>query len=74
MHVTDIDATHRGIAKRAGSELGVDVAELLLKDYPYAEDGLLVWDAIVTYFDKYLRLYYSDTAGSGKRVSIVWVQ
>ena len=60
---------HRGIAKRGEDELHVDMAELLLKDYPYAEDGLLVWDAIVKYFNEYLRIYYSDDARSGKQVS-----
>ncbi|EFJ46750.1 hypothetical protein VOLCADRAFT_105416 [Volvox carteri f. nagariensis] len=27
-------------------------------DYPYATDGLDVWNALTSYFDKYLRLYY----------------
>lgn len=45
------------------------MAELLLKDYPYAEDGLLVWDAIVKYFNEYLSIYYSNNASSGKQVS-----
>ncbi|GLC52505.1 hypothetical protein PLESTB_000637300 [Pleodorina starrii] len=29
-------------------------------DYPYAIDGLDVWSALSSYFDKYLRLYYSS--------------
>ena len=60
---------HRGVAKQDADELHVNADELLLKDYPYAEDGLLVWDAIVEYFDMYLRMYYSDDVGSDKHVS-----
>ena len=69
MPVRYVYTVHRGIAKRGENELHVDMAELLLKDYPYAEDGLLVWDAIVKYFNEYLRMYYSDDARSGKQVS-----
>ncbi|EFJ46751.1 hypothetical protein VOLCADRAFT_105417 [Volvox carteri f. nagariensis] len=29
-------------------------------DYPYATDGLDVWNALTSYFDKYLRLYYKS--------------
>ncbi|GLC42161.1 hypothetical protein PLESTM_001298800 [Pleodorina starrii] len=29
-------------------------------DYPYATDGLDVWSALSSYFDKYLRLYYTS--------------
>ncbi|GLC42158.1 hypothetical protein PLESTM_001298500 [Pleodorina starrii] len=29
-------------------------------DYPYATDGLDVWSGLSSYFDKYLRLYYSS--------------
>ena len=71
MRVNIINADHRGIAKRGGNDLHVNAAELLLKDYPYAEDGLLVWDAIVRYFDEYLRMYYSNDTGSDKQVSTV---
>ena len=38
----------------------------MLKDFPYAEDGLLVWNAIEEYFDKYLRLYYCDEGSNDK--------
>ena len=38
----------------------------VLKDFPYAEDGLLVWNAIEEYFGKYLRLYYCDKGSNGK--------
>ena len=32
--------------------------ELLIKDYPYAVDGLAVWSAIETWVDEYCRIYY----------------
>ena len=43
-----------------------EVKKLLLKDFPFAEDGLLVWNALVEYFTKYLNLYYSDSGADGK--------
>lgn len=36
--------------------------------YRYAEDGLLLWDAIENFVDDYLRLYYDDSK-PGERVS-----
>ncbi|KAK9819525.1 hypothetical protein WJX74_005150 [Apatococcus lobatus] len=33
----------------------------VLADYPYADDGLLIWDALQKYFSKYLKIYYPDT-------------
>ena len=51
----------RGVAKRDGSKL-----TLLLEDFPFAEDGLLVWNAIEEYFTEYLNLYYSDSGAHGK--------
>ena len=39
---------------------------LVLGDYPFAEDGLLVWNAIVDYFTEYLQLYYSDSGAGGR--------
>ena len=53
--------TGRGIAKRNGDKL-----VLLLDDYPFAEDGLLVWNALEEYFTEYLNLYYSDSGADGK--------
>ncbi|CAL8468388.1 g7928 [Coccomyxa elongata] len=55
------DLISRGIAKRNGSQL-----TLLLEDYPFAEDGLLVWNAFEEYFTEYLNLYYSDNGADGK--------
>ena len=39
---------------------------LFLEDFPYAEDGLLVWNALVDYFTGYVNLYYSDSGAGGK--------
>ena len=33
-------------------------------DYPYADDGLQVWYALMEWFTAYLKLYYSDSDGS----------
>ncbi|WOL02641.1 putative lipoxygenase 6 [Canna indica] len=34
---------------------------LLLPDYPYANDGLLLWSAITAYVRSYVQLYYPDS-------------
>lgn len=36
---------------------------LLLEDYPYADDGLLLWSAIETWVRSYVQNYYPDPAG-----------
>jgi len=36
--------------------------KLLLDDYPYAQDGLDVWNAYMDYFGAYLKLYYKSDA------------
>eukprot|EP00249_Psilotum_nudum_P020445 c27707_g1_i1 orf=823-3570(-) len=33
---------------------------LVIEDYPYAADGLLIWSAIKTWVDDYVSIYYSD--------------
>ena len=33
---------------------------LLIKDYPYAVDGLVIWWAIETWVKEYLAIYYPD--------------
>ena len=39
---------------------------LLIEDYPYATDGLLLWDAITRWCDAYVAMYYpSDQAVQG---------
>ncbi|CAL9179629.1 unnamed protein product [Musa hybrid cultivar] len=34
---------------------------LVLQDYPYADDGLLLWSAITSYVRSYIQLYYPDS-------------
>jgi hypothetical protein len=34
-----------------------NIASLLLKDYPYADDGKLVWEALVDWVGTYLKMY-----------------
>uniref|UniRef100_A0A0D9VQ87 Lipoxygenase n=1 Tax=Leersia perrieri TaxID=77586 RepID=A0A0D9VQ87_9ORYZ len=34
---------------------------LLIEDYPYANDGLLLWSAIRSWVESYVELYYPDT-------------
>nr|AZB48677.1 lipoxygenase [Lobosphaera incisa] len=58
------DLVNRGVARREKD----GTLKLLMADYPYAADGLLVWDAFVEWFDSYLRLYYDDEV-DGKRVT-----
>ncbi|XP_031493152.1 linoleate 13S-lipoxygenase 3-1, chloroplastic-like [Nymphaea colorata] len=35
---------------------------LLIEDYPYAADGLLIWSAIETWVNEYVSYYYPDAA------------
>ncbi|KAL9235499.1 hypothetical protein vseg_010252 [Gypsophila vaccaria] len=35
---------------------------LLIKDYPYATDGLLIWDAITNWVRDYVSHYYKDSS------------
>ncbi|KAL2596724.1 hypothetical protein AAZV13_11G119400 [Glycine max] len=34
--------------------------KLIIEDYPYANDGLVLWDALKTWFTEYVNLYYAD--------------
>jgi hypothetical protein len=34
--------------------------QLWLDDYPYAQDGMDLWNALLDYFSAYLKLYYSS--------------
>lgn len=36
--------------------------KLLIEDYPYATDGLLIWSAIETLVKTYVNLYYTDAS------------
>ncbi|WIA35699.1 hypothetical protein OEZ86_004104 [Tetradesmus obliquus] len=48
--------------------------ELRIKDYPYAEDGLLLWGALKKYFEAYVELYYStdDAVQNDKWLQAWW--
>eukprot|EP00250_Pteridium_aquilinum_P020529 c24850_g1_i1 orf=265-3018(-) len=51
------DLIRRGMAEEdPDSPCGL---KLLIEDYPYAADGLLIWDAIKTWVDEYVSLYYT---------------
>ncbi|GMH44390.1 hypothetical protein BSKO_12342 [Bryopsis sp. KO-2023] len=61
------DLIKRKMAKaRKGGDWRAGDVELVLKDYPYAEDGLLIWSALHKWVSSYLSLYYkydSDVLG-----------
>ncbi|XP_010261840.1 PREDICTED: linoleate 13S-lipoxygenase 3-1, chloroplastic-like [Nelumbo nucifera] len=38
--------------------------KLLIEDYPYANDGLLIWDAIESWVRTYVNHYYGDSSSS----------
>ncbi len=48
--------------------------KLLVDDYPYAQDGLLIWSALETYFSDYLSLYYNSDAdvASDTELQVGW--
>jgi hypothetical protein len=45
--------------------------QLRVRDYPYAEDGLLLWEALQRYFTASVGLYYADDAAVKKDT---WLQ
>ncbi|MCO5575282.1 hypothetical protein L7F22_029082 [Adiantum nelumboides] len=52
------DLLKRGMAiEDPGQQNGL---KLVLEDYPYASDGILVWNAITNWVDEYVSLYYKD--------------
>ncbi|GMH37984.1 hypothetical protein BSKO_05868 [Bryopsis sp. KO-2023] len=54
---------------RKGGNWQAGDVDLVLKDYPYAEDGLMVWRALYDWVSNYLALYYkstSDVAGDSQ--------
>ncbi|KAF0891332.1 hypothetical protein E2562_009494 [Oryza meyeriana var. granulata] len=52
------DLIRRGVAvEDAMQPHGV---RLLIEDYPYANDGLLLWSAISSWVESYVQLYYPD--------------
>ncbi|XP_013615693.1 PREDICTED: lipoxygenase 6, chloroplastic-like [Brassica oleracea var. oleracea] len=52
------DLVRRGMAEEDSSaECGV---KLVIEDYPYAADGLLIWKAIKNLVESYVKHFYSD--------------
>ncbi|XP_074580803.1 putative lipoxygenase 6 [Curcuma longa] len=47
--------------------LNVSVFNIILPDYPYADDGLLLWSAIARFVSSYVRIYYPDSDPSRVR-------
>ncbi|XP_065044482.1 linoleate 9S-lipoxygenase 6-like [Musa acuminata AAA Group] len=58
----------RGVAVQEGDGL-----RLLIKDYPYAVDGLAIWNAIHTWVTEYCSIYYpSDDAVKADTELLAW--
>ncbi|XP_047254796.1 lipoxygenase 6, chloroplastic isoform X3 [Capsicum annuum] len=58
MEALPADLIRRGMAVEDPSmPLGV---KLVIEDYPYAADGLLIWSAIKEYVESYVEHYYSE--------------
>ncbi|KAI5390610.1 hypothetical protein KIW84_075781 [Lathyrus oleraceus] len=52
------DLIHRGLAEKdPNAPHGLKLA---IEDYPYANDGLVLWDAIKSWVTDYVNHYYSD--------------
>lgn len=61
MEALPADLVRRGMAEEdPEAEHGLKLA---IKDYPFANDGLLIWDAIKSWVNAYVASYYAD-AGS----------
>jgi lipoxygenase len=56
------DLIARGLAKRDAD----GKVKLLLEDYPYADDGMLLWNAVDNWLGDYLGLYYDDKVDAKK--------
>ncbi|XP_037487742.1 linoleate 9S-lipoxygenase-like isoform X2 [Triticum dicoccoides] len=52
----------RGVAR--GDPKKAEELELLIKDYPYAVDGLEIWTAIKEWVTDYCAIYYADGDGA----------
>ncbi|CAJ1933281.1 unnamed protein product [Sphenostylis stenocarpa] len=53
------DLIHRGMAvKDPTAPHGL---KLTIEDYPYANDGLVLWDTLKTWFTEYVNHYYADS-------------
>lgn len=54
------DLIHRGMAVE--DPTAPHGLKLTIEDYPYANDGLVLWDALKTWFTEYVDHYYADSA------------
>jgi len=54
------DLIHRGLAVE--DPTAPHGLKLTIEDYPYANDGLALWDALKTWFTEYIDHYYADSA------------
>ncbi|KAM0031937.1 Lipoxygenase 1 [Helianthus debilis subsp. tardiflorus] len=54
------DLIRRGVAVRDPTK--PHGLKLLVEDYPYASDGLMIWEAIQTWVRTYVNHYYPDSA------------
>ncbi|KAH7423168.1 hypothetical protein KP509_12G042400 [Ceratopteris richardii] len=52
------DLLRRGMATKDPND--PDKLKLVLEDYPYAADGMLIWSAIQEWVTEYVSLYYTD--------------
>jgi lipoxygenase len=60
MEALPADLVRRGMAEEdPTAEHGLKLA---IKDYPFANDGLLIWDAIKAWVQAYVARYYPDAA------------
>ena len=50
--------------------------KLTIEDYPFANDGLLIWDAIKQWFTDYVNHYYpnSSLVKSDKELQAWWTE
>ncbi|ESW07501.1 hypothetical protein PHAVU_010G135000 [Phaseolus vulgaris] len=62
------DLVKRGMAVKDSSNL----LQLVIKDYPYAVDGLKIWSAILNWVTKYVSFYYSDRVGEDRELESWW--
>ncbi|XP_042432350.1 probable lipoxygenase 6 [Zingiber officinale] len=59
------DLIRRGIAVADATQ--PHGLRVILPDYPYADDGLLLWSAIARFVSSYVRIYYPDSEASRVR-------
>ncbi|XP_045820948.1 linoleate 13S-lipoxygenase 2-1, chloroplastic-like [Trifolium pratense] len=66
------DLIHRGLAvKDPNAPHGL---KLTIEDYPYANDGLVLWDALKSWITDYVNIYYKESRNveSDKEIQAWW--